>query len=176
MFWGGWGETLLFVLVKFSPHNLPCLYIFPLFIPTTVSTRRNLYEQNELCHLGDGLSVKLKRQLSIQLARMRGGLLPIWASCFLLLFLPAVCFPSTPLARGAELQASLNSWEVSSSKLGLRSLNFLLSQLPLDKRCLGLKFGTGKEIKNTQATFPSLVDNHPLLWNLLGLFKTIFCS
>lgn len=141
-------ETLLFVLVKFSPHNLSCLYIFPLFIPTT---RRDLYEQNELCHLGDELRVKLKRQLSIQLARMRGGLLCICASCFLLLFLPAVCFSSTLLARGAELQASLNSWEVSSSNLGLRSPNFLLSQLPLDKRCLGLKFGTEKEIKNTQA-------------------------
>ena len=141
-------ETLLFVLVKFSPHNLSCLYIFPLFIPTT---RRDLYEQNELCNLGDELRVKLKRQLSIQLARMRGGLLRICASCFLLLFLPAVCFPSTLLARGAELQASLNSWEVSSSKLGLRSPNFLLSQLPLDKRCLGLKFGTEKEIKKTQA-------------------------
>lgn len=87
--------------------------VFLCFITTTISTRRDLHnKQNELCHLGAGLRVKLKRQL----ARMRGGTAA---------FVPAAShFYSCPLfvslPRGAELQGFPGSWEVPSSELGLR--------------------------------------------------------
>ena len=63
---------------------------------------------------------KNKEKLSIQLARMSRGAVSSCASYFSLVFLPTVYLPSTSLARGAELQTSLSSWEVSSSKAGLR--------------------------------------------------------